>query len=112
MRGPPDWRRLGPEPRREARPGRGAKGRLAADSPAGLDDPAVPTFALDDGSAAVASIIPPITSIPPITPIPTVAIPIRVDADTTGADPNILRRRFWYYDTIGEKYDACGNCRA
>jgi hypothetical protein len=54
--------------------------------------------------------IPPITSIPPITPIP--AIPIRVDADAAGPNPDVLRRRLWDGNATGENYDACGNCRA
>jgi hypothetical protein len=55
----------------------------AADSPAGFDDPAAPTLALDDGTAAIAII-------PTVAPIPAVApVTIRVDPDTPGSDADI-----------------------
>ena len=55
----------------------------AADSPAGLDDPATPTFALDDGTAAIAII-------PTIAPIPAVApVTIGVDPDAAGSDADV-----------------------
>ena len=70
----------------------------------------MPVLALDDCAATV-SPVPPI--IPSVTsPVPAVTIPIRINPDAAGADPNVLRRRFWYRNATGEKYDACGDCRA